>query len=1048
MNDRSVGFSERCICASDFLNDSSKSGVYFPGRHQFLFDWLTGSLIKQAKGDSAKRPEVFLAGPVWDLMESFLAVVSQPKKRRLDADYTKCFGGTVLTVKVPLLTIFQASLMLVTSEVEDAGRIQSIILGFLKQNNSSIPVNLSQIMEFISTLSAKAEDLSLFGELLQISLSILNQIIASGAANYKKSYPTLLKFALTQPIRADEVDLWTDCWQKCLFPDVDELLALLTGEAMKKLLKSKRGSVNFSDAFPKTVSIQKLLFVELAALKNAVSPHSLASIYQAFLKSAGERVNRESGFNFLAFLIAHCPAVQVECDEASLANLLAILHARGNEIYQQRNDEIYAAQSAIIELVFLQALKARNFRLLLEIAKLNYYLVVERITDIVSFIGTGVFEEEFMIGIFKLAAQANQVPVFIDSLLAVSEWDYSMIDSVNVGDALATLFAKNVPLQTLSLIYSSLSSDPRKLRRSLLKPVSRNIERLIDAHLLDQESYFALQRTALKNKDYDLLTLLVTWTPTHVHLCDELFVEKDAPVELSLALKYKNPQKIAPILEYCKDYSLIVAYLPLIASDLSEKSLKSVAKWLMMPEQRPLLLQLLASPIFFEIEPFRPVFLKLCAGDAEIIAKLPAEYMEYDEALQLAKSLLKSDAFEAMSAVLVDANGTNLRSGVLNNLITDELKSFSKFLQASSGDLISKCVEADKSEELCKYLLKRDDMSLALMARVLKYDKCKNKSVKKRVEKLLSKLQLDDLDALEVILAKVDSGKAAEIISRLQGDAVKLLALKCKFMPQAVNISEAVNLLKNASSSGESLRRNLVAMIKTLPDSEITAALDALLSGDLECWFLAIGQLLTSPSHSVQAFTHFFAHFDKLSLTASCDPRSFLATLKAACQLKRNVTWNEALLARVLGTLRSRLVARNSASGEEICIILRILISQHWRHLKLIAHLLFAILNECIMLPNLDHQLARVINELSSLRLGQIDAYSLLPLMHAFTRAPMANRSRALQMAMNGLLNHINSQPQLLQLLSSALIVEEDQRLILKNFLDEYNKFYKYTGRA
>ena len=78
--------------------------------------------------------------------------------------------------------------------------------------------------------------------------------------------------------------------------------------------------------------------------------------------------------------------MKVENDQ--VAKLISILQSRGNEIYQQRNDEIYRKQSSIIEEIFTSAMRSitpyNSYNLLLSIAKLNYYLVSEKLGEILN----------------------------------------------------------------------------------------------------------------------------------------------------------------------------------------------------------------------------------------------------------------------------------------------------------------------------------------------------------------------------------------------------------------------------------------------------------------------------------------------------------------------------------------------------------------------------------------------------------------------------------------------------------------------------------------
>lgn len=1034
---------------------NAASSAFFPRRTQVLFDWLGSSLVKQAKSETP-RPEVFLAPEVWTLLDAFLEALLSPaasKKRKMMMDmddYRKCFDSTSLVIKVPLLFVFQVSLQLVSTTPQPD--IERVILGFLLQNRSSLPVNMSQIIAFIKMLCTKRQQLTRFTELLRISLSIFGQIIASGAANYKKSYPSILQFALDTEVASDE-ELWIDCWQRCLFPEVDELCAMLKGEILAGLMKNPSKPVD--SAFPKTVSIQKLLLVQLSTAA-ACAPRTLSSIYEAFLRAAEGKVDRESGFNFLAFLISRCPAVKGNA--AALAALLAVLHSRGNEIYQQRNDDIYRAQSEIIQNIFEAALKTDDFLLLLQIARLNYYLVLEKFSSqILPKLNDSEDAKQLLGGMFELATQANQMPSFVSSLLAVNAAgkEISFLNDREIQTALAALFSRAIPLSALQNIFTLLAECDAPVKRQLIRPVLKNVDRLLDARLLPKDQYFALQRRCLETRQFDLLVFLVRWTPTHLDLDDSLFEARKRPLALTLALKFKNPARVSVEIDETvssDDLRLIVDYLPVIAGDCSRSVLKKVAKWLITKEPE-LLSQLLKNPLFFEIEAFRKPFLSRCKkhnhNNPHVIASLPAEYFDDDEAVELAQAALKSDQTndDVMRAVLI--SGHFIRCGVLEALQKED--SFVDFLlrcssSSSKDDLISKCVEADKSGKLLRKLVKRKP-GLSQLARALKYSQSSQFEeeeaavVVKSVLKLLpsSFNSASDVDDLGVVLEWLGADEAAKLLSKVKvADGARLLALQLRFCPEKASIAEALQRLRESTDPAvqSSLRKGLVSAVKQTRSGD-SSCLDLILQ-DEDTWLSAIGQLLNVPGRSQEAFAHFFAHFDVVQ------SKQLLPVLKSACQLKRGVTWSTELLARVLGKLRSRLIT----DGENVCSIWKTLVSQHWWHLRRLSPLFVSCLTEALQMPQLESPLARVIHELGALKIGDLEPFSLLPLLHAFCRSATASRSRPIQLAMNSVMRHFSSQSQLLQLLSSALIVEEEQRLVLRAFLDEYNKFYKFTGRA
>ncbi len=1032
LNDRSLSFSERCTLALSYLSTQPSKAAHFPRRNQILFDWLAGSLLKQAKGESP-RAEVFLCPEVWTLFGVFLESLTQTtsKKRKLD-DYRKCFDDSALVIKVPLLFVFQVTLQLISTSPE--ARIEQVILGFLSQNRSSLPVSLSQLVDFIKVLSVKRQHLTAFPQLLKTSLSIFSQIIVSGVANYKKSYPAILHFALNTEVSEEEEALWIDCWQRCLFPEVDELLAMLKSDTVAGLLKASSTSVAVESVFPKTASIQKLLFVQFSQLKSC-SARTLSSIYEAFLRSAAGKLDRQSAFNFLAFLIARCPAVQQ--DRSALAHLLAVLQSRGNEIYQQRNDEIYRGQSEVIQSIFEAALKEKSYTLLLQVARLNYYLVLDKFPELE--LDASIEAKELLTGMFELAAQANQMPSFVQSLCARSTLEFDEI-------SLAALFARSIPVAALYNIYNSLADCQSSVKRALIRSVLKNVDRLLDARLLAKDQFCQLQRVLLKAKHFGLLTFLVRWTPTHVYLDEALFETKeDWPLSLILALKFKTPSRVR--IEHLKesdDLQLIVDYLPVIAAECSSSVLKKTAKWLVQKKPE-LLVKLLKNPLFFEIEAFRKPFLARCKENFDFIADLPAEYFNDEDAVELVEAVIESYEMAnepVLRALLV--SGHQVRSTVLESFREKDAFIKALLLTSEEGNLLSKCVEADKSGKLLKALLKQKP-TLQQLACSLHYttsdrfDSSINKKVKKLLPSTINERELDDLG---VILEWLGAEVAAETLESLNlSNESRLMAFKLRFCSGQVNIQEALSLLKKTFVPNDqaSLRKGIILAVKK--SDQLSASLEFLLA-DGETWLQAISQLLAIPAHSQVAFTHFFAHFDTSS--TSQDSTYFLPVLKSACQLKRGVQWSGALFAQILAKLRSRLVS----DGEEVCAILKLLIGQHWKSLRGLSALLVALLVECLQLPQLESSLARTVHELAGLRVGEVDAFSLLPLLHAFTRSSWASRSKPLLLAVNNLLRHFSSQSQLFQVLSSALIVDEEQRLVLKAFLAEHEKFYKYSGRA
>src|SRR5690606_23129681 len=128
-----------------------------------------------------------------------------------------------------------------------------------------------QVTEFIRSLVQSRSNLSSdsFCQILRPTLGILSAIILGGAANYKKTYPSLVKFCLQSPTAEcseEEKHVCINFIGNCLFSQqfIDELLAFMTTPALIHVLESPE-PLNES-SFPQSLTFQRTLFIELATM--------------------------------------------------------------------------------------------------------------------------------------------------------------------------------------------------------------------------------------------------------------------------------------------------------------------------------------------------------------------------------------------------------------------------------------------------------------------------------------------------------------------------------------------------------------------------------------------------------------------------------------------------------------------------------------------------------------------------------------------------------------------------------------------------------------
>lgn len=1144
LNDRNLSFTDRCILAASLLNPSKEQETWlFPRKNQFLFDWLTGSLLKLAKTDSPK-PEIFLNRAVWELLGSFGNILMNGSKTETVSlkrplsmitndeeffDCKKCFDSHSFVIKCPLLTIFQTCLLLLNNSVDssveadvervDPKMICSVILNFVQQNRVSLPVSFTQVTEFIRSLVRSQSSLpsKSFLSVLRPTLAILSEIVLGGAANYKKTYPLLVKFSLESAC-SDEEGIWIDFLKKCLFPQeyIDELLTLLTAPAMLSLLNNGPNTLPVNEStFPKSLTFQKTLFIELANEVKAVE--SCPVVYEAFLRAVGPKINRETGFNFFTFLLRRTlilpPSKAMMFSQ--LAKLISILQARGNEIYQQRNDQIYRDQSAAIEAIFNSALQTEKtpFLLLLSLAKLNYYLVAERLDSIFSLVNLeeSLSEDviEFVVGMFQLAALANQLPVLLEIILK-SKLPIQIVKDQKLQFALVKIFQTSLSPVSLHQIYLSLSEniETSDLCIVLLFPVIRSIIKVVDnVDSFDKDSYLTLQSRLFEmggDSAFTLLTEIVRWSPGTFLLMQDLFnlranvkIGYSNSLNLLCTLKCKDPKKISLKSQVIPDdYELLILkYLPIIAEDLSEKQLESFSVWLLSQEQ--VCLDTLKMIKFFEIREMQGPFLNQLVifinenvGEkasfiSEIISLLPCEYLSEEMTVKLIKSLWSLPS--AVSSLLKSHRKDAL---TLKSLVkSDNLDAFVDYLfKCTEDDLISKCLQAEHSKELIGKIivsLKSKDCieSVDFVAKMLKYSDFESKELVNFIEKSVinpisllktsSLLSVKLLDAIDIILEWIVDYKmelvAASILElpREHGSLevlVRAQALRCKFPARTdlefinESIEMASKLDENDSSVAVTFKKDLLSLVKELPTERVKAFLESLLINE-NPWRFALGlqasaQLLHATLHASTAFVLLTDNLNSIydrALKFDQLP-AFLSVLKSTIQLKKNVTWDSKGIADILGVLRRSRQARPE-SFEEIFVTLRLIVTLHLRQFRNLLPLL--ITNICESFSGLGSadesvSLGRIISELGSLKRGEIEPFALLPLLHTFiiTKYPDASARKPIQMAMNNLMYHLSMRKQLLQLMSTALVVEHEHRLVLKAFIDEFNKFHKYSGKA
>jgi hypothetical protein len=1157
LNDRNLSFPSRCTLALSLLkpSDSSTTTWVFPRKNQYLFDWFTGSLLKLAKSESPKA-EIFLDTSVWELMKEFSLILfkkcenspSSGLKRSINFitndeeffDYRKCFDSQVFVVKCPLLTIFQTALSLLSDGVEEETNllICSVILRFLQQNRVSLPVSFSQVTDFVRSLVKCKESLpsESFKQILSPSLNILSEIVLGGSANYKKTYPLLVKFCIESAggNLADEIEIWIEFIKKCLFPTEfhDELLTFL------QLIPCDKSK---SLDFPKSLTFQKGLFIELSTNIKAVD--SCPIIYEAFLRSVGAKINRETGFNFFTFVLRKTLPNNVTSYSTQLAKLISALYERGNEIYQQRNDEIYRKQSAVIEEIFNYAIESLKFEdsdvtskeciknsssfpLLLSLAKLNYYLVAERLNLIFSNNSNSKHVIEFIIGMFELAALANHLPVLLEIIMK-SDLSIETLKDDQLQVALIRIFNFNLSPISLHQIYLLLIEELTVNTKTLLLlvPVIRSILKVVDnVESFDIELYANVQRQLLNFEQPEALNLLseiVRWSPGTFLLIDELFNIGFKDLNLIFTLKCKDPSRIS-----CKSlknneesYGLVLKYLPIIADDMESSQLEEFCSWLIRNDKY-LCISTLKMIKFYEIKAVREPFISALLKSIEmvdtmiegcdeassvlgyldeIIKLLPWEYLSDEMVIKLIKKRWFTLS-NSIPHLLILPSPLNVRKEVLKSLVSTDLPKLVDFLfneivekEGDFDDFLSKCFSEEHSREFVKtFLAKFEDRTLALkikyVAKMLKYSNFQSeeiiffietrldlvKTVKNRTVPLSVDI-LNDLDIIlewivdyrmELVAASIMALPSASSDSNCNNDLeifVRCQALRCKFPARTDSdfIIESIELASKLSESPVTVtfKKDLLSLIKELPSDQVKNLLEAFLSAD-DAWKFSLGlqafnQLLHISAHIPTTFTLFNDNLEKIytrSLEINGIP-AFLAVLKSIIQLKKNVTWESNGISNILGVLRRARQAQPK-SFDEIFVTLRFVITLHLRQFRSLLPLLVSNICEAISggVNSLEEStaLGRVLGELGSLRRGELEPFSLLPILHSFITSKYLSSSirKPLQLSMTNIMYHLGTKKQLLQLMSTALIVEHEHRVILKSFIDDYNKFHKYSGRA
>lgn len=253
-------------------------------------------------------------------------------------------------------------------------------------------------------------------------------------------------------------------------------------------------------------------------------------------------------------------------------------------------------------------------------------------------------------------------------------------------------------------------------------------------------------------------------------------------------------------------------------------------------------------------------------------------------------------------------------------------------------------------------------------------------------------------------------------------------------------------------------RKDLMGLIKGLPLESIKQLIGSLIS-TTDPWKFALGlqainQLIHVTTSAPAVFTLFQADIEiifeksiKFDLTAT-----FLASLKSIIQLKKNVTWESEFISSILGVLR-RTRQSKPQCHEEIFTISRLIVSLHIRKFRSLLPLLVSVICESFCgISSVEETvgLGRVLSELGSLKRTELEPLALLPILSTFitTKYSSVAIKKPLQLAMTSLMYHVGTRKQLLQLLSTALVTEHEHRLLLKAFIDEYNKFHKYSGRS
>ena len=1157
LNDRNLSFPDRCCIAASLLKPSASDTWLFPRKNQYLFDWFTGTLLKLAKTDSPK-PEIFLNKSVWELMKEFSMILvgggggnfsdemgSGKLKRSVNFitndeeffDFKKCFDSQVFVIKCPLLTIFQTSLSLLEksnkeSDVDagasaDAEVICSVILRFLQQTRVSLPVSFSQVTEFVRSL-VKCKKGHVFNQVLRPTLIILSEIILGGGANYKKTYPLLVKFCIESA--SFEEEIWIEFMKKCLFFEEfhEELLTFLTSPLMINSLKIKEDNNEILLNLPKSVTFQKALFIELAT--NAKAVESCPVIYESFLRSVGSKINRETGFNFFTFLLRKTLPNNPKLYSIQLSKLLSVLNERGNEIYQQRNDEIYRNQSAVIEEIFNYSMKGEEaeesvspqsspqsssspaspekspsqaFPLLLSLARLNYYLVAERLNLILLDNDNDRDYDckcDFIVGMFELAALANQLPVLLETIILKSKLS-TVLKSEKVQISLIRIFNFNLSPISLHEIYLSLIKNlDSEISQVLLVPVLRSIGKVVDnVESFDLEIYSNLQKKLIEinsSNSLNLLSEIVRWSPGTFLLVDDIFTCKFSDLNLILTIKCKsdrcaNGRGDSDSYAYPYTFDLVLKYLPIVANDLDIKKLEEFCFWLLRNDQNTCI-STLKMIKFYEIKTIRQPFLEQLikyiketddeSFVSEIISLIPWEYLNDEMAVELIKSLWFSPS--AITKLLKLPSPFNVRKGTLKILISTNLTELVEFLfSCESDDLVSKCFDFEHSVEFLRTVLKKlskyenFEFKINFVAKILKFSDFQSSELIsfieteiKPVEIIKTKnLTIEILDSFDTILEWIVDYKmelvAASILALVNPEsleiAVRCQALKCKF-PARTDfdfINESVNLASKLPDSAviTTFKKDLLSLIKELPCDQVKTLLESFIS--LDSWKFTLGlqafnQFLHITAHCPTIFTLFNDNLEKIymkSLEFNVIP-SFLAVLKSIIQLKKTVTWEPRGISNILGVLRRARQAQPNCY-EEIFTSLRLIVTLHLRQFKTLLPLLVSNICEAFSgVTSLEESaaLGRILSELGSLRRGELEPFALLPILHTFISTKFSSPAfrKPLQLAMTNLMYHLGTKKQLLQLLSTALVVEHEHRVILKSFIDEYNKFHKYSGRS